>query len=386
MICPKCKKDAPAEARYCPWCGRLLGAVQRSSTRRGNKQGTAYKRNGSWTAKWTIHSFTDNEGKYHQICKTKAGFSKKADALAYCLDQLKVLTEEKPIPQLVTIWNQYKENRLTELSKDKQTNYAIAWKRWEPLWYYQVNRITSAQMQEVVDHATSTYYPAKDMRTVMINLYKIIGAEGFASKDVPEFIKLPALEETEQIPFSETEQASLWKVWENGCIEAGIPLTLIYTGLMPAELMGLKEDMIDLEHRQIIGAGHKTKVRRKATVYLPDAIIPVLEEMIATAPQRRLKQPFPRSEQKFYKDYYKALEVAKTRRLTPYSCRHTTATALAVTEGIAPQTVKKIMRWSTTRMLDRYAHPDDKDARQAVNMIKTGNAPAIHSEPEVVSE
>ena len=113
-------------------------------------------------------------------------------------------------------------------------------------------------------------------------------------------------------------------------------------------------------------------------------IIPVLEEMIATAPQRRLKQPFPRSEQKFYKDYYKALEVAKTRKLPPYSCRHTTATALAVTEGIAPQTVKKIMRWSTTRMLDRYAHPDDKDARTAVNMIKTGNAPAIHSEPETV--
>ena len=380
MICPKCKKEPPADSRFCPWCGRLLGPVPRSSTRRGNRQGTAFKRNGSWTAKWTVHSFTDNDGKYHQVCKTKAGFAKKMDALAYCIQMLNEAAEEKQIPQLIDVWNQYKDGRLKELSKDKQTNYPIAWKRWEPLWYYRVDRITSAQMQATVDKATSTYYPAKDMRTVMINLYKIIGAEGYASKDVPTFIRLPELEEAEQTPFSEVEQKALWKVWENGCIEAGIPLTMIYTGMMPAELMGLTVDMIDLEGRQIIGAGHKTKVRRKAAVYLPDSIIPVLEEMIASAPRRRLKQPFPRSESKFYKDYYKALDLAKIRRLTPYSCRHTTATALAVTEGIAPQTVKKIMRWSTTRMLDRYAHPDDQAARDPVNTIGSGNAPAMHSE------
>ena len=381
MTCPKCKKEPPADARFCPWCGRLLGSVPRSSTRRGNLQGTAFKRNGSWTAKWTVHSFTDNSGKYHQVCRTKAGFAKKTDALAYCLRQHEEAVAEKPIPQLIDVWNQYKDGRLKELSKDKQTNYPIAWKRWEPLWYYRVDRITSAQMQEVVDRATSTYYPAKDMRTVMINLYKIIGAEGHASKDVPTFIRLPELEEAEQTPFSEPEQAALWKAWESGCIEAGIPLTMIYTGMMPAELMGLTTDMIDLEGRRIVGAGHKTKVRKAATVYLPDAIIPVLEEMIATAPLRRLKQPFPRSEQKFYRDYYTALSTAKIRKLTPYSCRHTTATALAVTEGIAPQTVKKIMRWSTTRMLDRYAHPDDQTARDAVNTIGSGNALAMYSQP-----
>jgi len=380
MNCPKCKKNAPEGAKYCPYCGRLLGSVPRPSTRRGNQQGTAFRRNGSWTAKWTVHSFTDDNGKYHQVCKTKAGFAKKADALAYCLQARNEADQEKQIPQLIDVWNQYKDSRLKQLSKDKQTNYPIAWKRWEPLWYYRVDRITSAQMQEVVDKATNTYYPAKDMRTVMINLYKIIGAEGFASKDVPTFIRLPALEEAEQIPFSETEQAALWRAWENGCLEAGIPLTMIYTGMMPAELMGLTVDMIDLEGRQIIGAGHKTKVRKSATIYLPDVIIPVLEEMIATAPSRRLSQPFPRSESKFYADYYRALSEAKTRRLTPYSCRHTTATALAVTEGIAPQTVKKIMRWSTTRMLDRYAHPDDQAARDAVNAIGSGNAPAIHSQ------
>ena len=57
--------------------------------------------------------------------------------------------------------------------------------------------------------------------------------------------------------------------------------------------------------------------------------------------------------------------------LTPYSCRHTTATALAINENIAPQTVQKVMRWANTRMLDRYAHPETSDTLAAVNTMKT---------------
>ncbi len=56
--------------------------------------------------------------------------------------------------------------------------------------------------------------------------------------------------------------------------------------------------------------------------------------------------------------------------MTPYSCRHTTATALAITENIAPETVRKVMRWTTTSQLKRYAHPNDSAALAAVNTLK----------------
>lgn len=70
-------------------------------------------------------------------------------------------------------------------------------------------------------------------------------------------------------------------------------------------------------------------------------------------------------------DIIREIQAAGCRPLSPYSCRHTTATALAITENIAPQTVKRVMRWSNSRMLDRYAHPDNADALAAVNAIKT---------------
>ena len=46
------------------------------------------------------------------------------------------------------------------------------------------------------------------------------------------------------------------------------------------------------------------------------------------------------------------------------------ATALAIDENIAPQTVMKVMRWKSTKMLDRYAHPTLLDAHDAVNQVK----------------
>ncbi len=50
------------------------------------------------------------------------------------------------------------------------------------------------------------------------------------------------------------------------------------------------------------------------------------------------------------------------------------ATALAIDENIAPQTVMKVMRWKSTKMLDRYAHPDLMDAHMAVNKVQASRS------------
>jgi hypothetical protein len=46
---------------------------------------------------------------------------------------------------------------------------------------------------------------------------------------------------------------------------------------------------------------------------------------------------------------------------------------------VAPQTIKKIMRWSTVKMLDHYAHPDTSDALQGINTMAK---PTADEEPK----
>ena len=381
MICPKCRKESPPDAVFCPYCGKKLSATKKSRTKsRGNGTGTAFKRGSTWTAQ-VVLKYEDlppydpenpaNALPRKKITRSKGGFKTRDEALQYCPILKAGPVKPKEAPALKFYWKSYEKNEYTKLSESKQVAYKIAWEKLSKLHDIRIDQLTVADLRDAVAEKCTTYYPAKDCRTVLGSLFKLAAADGYANRDLPSFIQLPALTEKEREPFSDVEQANLWKLYESGDIRAAIPLVMIYTGMMPGEFFDLRADQIHLEDRQIIGAGKKTKVRKQTPVTIAATIIPVLEDLIAHArPSGRL---FTASEDQWRKDYYDALDAAKCRRLQPYSCRHTTATALAIDNNIAPQTIKKVMRWSTSKMLDRYAHPDQADAQAAVDQIGVRN-------------
>lgn len=340
---------------------------------RGNGQGTAYKRKNfnTWTAEVVVGWRPPKEegGNPIPIKRTKAGFAKKADALAYCPILLAGgVLKPKEAPRLSQYWDTYESGEFQNLSKSKRAAYRTAWKKLKPLHDIRVDAITVDLLRKTVSEACPTFDPAKDCKSVLSNLFSLAAADRFADKDLPSFIVLPKHEEAERIPFTVEEQTALWKLYEAGDRRAAIPLLMIYTGMMPGEAQMLTVSHINLEERTITHVGLKTEVRKKTPIVLAASIIPVVEDLIANA--RPNGYIWKHNEAEWYQTYYDALEAAGCRRLTPYSCRHTTATALAITEGIAPQTIKRVMRWSTTKMLDRYAHPTVSDALGAVDSIK----------------
>ena len=356
MICPKCSRDIPDDAVLCCYCGRVFQR-RKPSSRAANGQGTAYKRGSTWTVRITAGwKTTDIKKKPTRIYKTKGGFPTKSAALAYA-QELHNGVSNKVCPVLQHYWTIYERDNLPKLSSSKATAYKIAWGRLKPIANRKVSTITVDDLRQTVANACATYYPARDCKQLLAHLFTLAAADGWASKDLPSFIILPEREEKERQPFTAEEQAALWRSWESGNIDAALPLIMIYTGMMPGELMDLRPEMIDLEARKITGAGKKTKVRRESPVYIPLQLVPVFE----TALEHISPGGFVlfHSEPIFYRHYYDALAHAGIRHLEPYCCRHTTATALAIDRSIAPQTIQRIMRWSSTRMLDRYAHPDD---------------------------
>ena len=340
---------------------------------RGNGQGTAYKRKGqtTWTACVTIdwRYPADPSKPRIPVKRTKAGFATKKEALAYCPVLLAGgYTKPKDAPRLSVYWKQYSENAMLKIGKDKQYAYKAAWKKLAPIQDARIDTLTIDTLQETVNTVAHTFYTQKDCKTLLKRLYERAHSEGFVQAILPDYIELVSLEEKEQVPFSKDEQKALWKLYEEGNLDAGIPLLMIYTGMMPGEAQLLKVEHINLEEKTMYGMNLKTKVRKKTPVVLADSILPVVEDLIAHA--QKSGNIWPRNETRWYERYYAVLEAAGCRRLTPYSCRHTTATALAVDAKIAPQIAKRVMRWSTAKMMDKYAHPDMDDALDAVNAIK----------------
>lgn len=340
---------------------------------RGNGQGTAYKRKGqqTWTACVVIGwRFPSDPSKPRiPIKRTKAGFATKKEALAYCPTLLAGgHVKQQEAPRLSEYWKQYSENAMLKIGKDKQSAYSTAWNRLKPIHDARVDTLTVEILQNTVSTVAKTYYTQKDCKTLLKRLLERAHSEGYVHAILSEYIELVPLEEKEQIPFSKDEQKALWKLYESGNMDAAIPLLMIYTGMMPGEAQLLKVEHIDLQNKTMYGMNLKTKVRKQTPVVLADDIIPVVEDLIAHAmPSGNI---WPRNEARWYVRYYAALEAAECRKLPPYSCRHTTATALSVDANIAPQIAKRVMRWSTAKMLDRYSHPDMSDAIEAVNTIK----------------
>nr|DAJ76401.1 MAG TPA: Integrase [Caudoviricetes sp.] len=126
--------------------------------------------------------------------------------------------------------------------------------------------------------------------------------------------------------------------------------------------------VIDFEKNEIVRGGIKTKKRKETPMVFPDFVAPVLHELCEES-KSRVGNICCINKDNFYKRYYECLELAGVQKLPPYSCRHTTATALAM-KNIDPFTIKEIMRHTKITTTQRYVHPDMKGMVDAVNQLQ----------------
>ena len=331
---------------------------------RANGTGSVYKRRDrpGWVAQ-VVDGYKPN-GQPNLI--RKGGFKTKTEAIK-ALATLKEDVKKEIVPTISYYYKAFCKGKGAQISDDKRKAYEYAYNKLSAIHNTPVDQLTVPQLQAIVNEKCKSYYPARDVRVLLNHIFRMAAVEGKANPALPGLITLPKLQEATRDVFTDEEQVLLWDSYEAGNRPAAIPLIMIHCGLMTGEMRRLTASMIDLDRQEIVGVGLKTEERRKKTVLIPDAIVPILQDMIAERPEGHL---FPNNDGVFYKLFYKALEDAGIERhLSPYSCRHTAATALAVNGNVAPQTVQRIMRWKSTKMMDRYVHPDDDAARKAIKKI-----------------
>ena len=353
----------PADAAYCPYCGRAVNP-QRAPKRRGNGSGTVFQRNGRWYAQVTKYISIDENGKKHRKYATKGSFKLKKDALQY-LETLRQ-SEVRTMPKLIDLYQVWEENDLPKLSKDKQAAYRKARKRLEPIIGRKIDTLTTADLQAVVNDMSTSYYTARDMKTVLSHLYKRACADQFVTVNLAQFITLPELDEKEAVPFTAEEVKTMWTAFADGDTFVGYLLLMIYSGMMPGELMACEKSMIDFNRCEIYGCGKKTKTRKDTPIVFAASVKPVLQALCGLYDSDKL---YPYHETEFYRNYHAATERIGVRDLPPYSCRHTTGTEAAKL-NLNASIIQKVMRHAKITTSQRYIHLGSDEAHSAVDSIK----------------
>ena len=131
------------------------------------------------------------------VSKTKGGFQKRTDALKYLPElsaQLERELTETPKNQriftLAQYWETYERDVVSKLSKPKQINYSTAWTRLQPIANKNIANLTVSDLRDIVSESCKTFYPARDMKTLLTKLFELAAADGIVSKDLPSFIVL----------------------------------------------------------------------------------------------------------------------------------------------------------------------------------------------------
>ena len=363
MNCIKCKTELPEGANFCPICGKKQpSSTVKKSRSRGNGTGSVYKRGSSWEAA-VVLGYKLVDGKAVPIRKTKRGFNTKKEAIEY----IPLLKQEKPrtVPTIAALWQQWKAGPYTKLSVSKKCAYEIAFNKMGDIHFAKIDSLTIADLQNVVNTKAPTYYPARDIKSVLSHLYQRAMADQFVNTNLSDFLVLPDLETKEKEAFNIEEISKLWKDYAAGNWFTGYILLMAYTGMMPGELLGARKEQINWHEKKIQGAGRKTKTRKETPIVLADVIIPVLSDLCAHSEGELLVTV---GRDKFYETFHETLERTGCRPLKPYACRHTAATALAL-ENIPPSVIQKIMRHAKFTTTQQYIHIDVEPMLEAVNQM-----------------
>lgn len=365
MNCIKCNRIIPDDAHYCQYCGRDQTRKVGKRTR-ANGQGTVYREGKTWTAEISHRrKLIDGQSKTERI--RKRGFRTKTAALE-ALPELAAQFAQRArrqVPTVNDLWLRYSAGPMEKLSKNTQIKYRTAFRRWAPLHDQRISDLVTADLQEVVDSATETHYPAKDMVDLMSNLYQLALPDQYVSVNLARYVAIPDAEPGEPTPYTEDEIKAFWADYGAGNKLTGYILLMIYSGMMPGELCAARKDQIDWANQRIEGAGLKTAKRRTTPIVVADFMVPVLQDLCEFSAGEKI---LTMNRWSFYDEFHATERRLGVRDLTPYACRHTTATALAL-GNIAPSVIQQVMRHAKFSTTEHYIHVDTAPQLAAVNAI-----------------
>ena len=294
MICPKCKSENPDNAVFCMYCGKKCGnsAKKRRIKSRGNGTGCAYydQVHRYWVAQVVdgyrpLPPFNpespENKKQRIPIKKTKGGFKRREDALAYCAE-LKAKQNDAPdlsltLRQIYDKWEPWYSERI---DPSTAAGYRAAFNYYGSLHDRKIRTITAADLQACMDDCPKGKRTHQNMKVVAGLLWKFAKDKHIVTQIESENLFTGKGRSKKRDALTDIEVEKIRQAIGSERYAEYI-FCLCYLGYRPGEMLELRKDQV-IEHkgRLFLVEGKKTDAGRDRTVPVHQKIEDIIRERL----------------------------------------------------------------------------------------------------------
>ena len=358
LICTKCKQEVVQSAIFCPWCGKKLSTTpqKRRAKSRGNGTGCAYydKKHKYWVAQM-IDGYRDPSDPSKQripIKKTKGGFKRREDALAYCVSVKAEKNNPKPVDktlqEIYDLWEPWYSPRV---DPDTFGCYRAAFAHFKPLHGKIIRSISAGELQQCMDDCPRGHRTHQNMKCTAGLLWAYALDFNYADRDVTENLYIGKGASVQREPLTDIEVEKIRKEIGKDRYAAYV-YALCYLGYRPGEMLEIRKDQVHQEtiNKQktwYIVEGKKTEAGRDRVVPIHRKIVPIIKKQLETEgtdylfPMHVFNKKGEFTGYKVMNDNYfnkyafrpLADRLGIPKNKVPYSARHTFSDKLKDAEG-----------------------------------------------------
>lgn len=266
---------------------------------------------------------------------------------------------------------------LEGLSKSAHMSYAAAFKNASTLHNKPITNIKTDDMQQIIDSLHNKSKSTIDNVVIVFHkVFRYALQRDIVTKDYSQYIVVNRSNENKTAihkTFTSEELSLLWKESGNITFEYSPSewlLILIYTGMRPSELTGMKRENVYIDKHYMIG-GVKTAQSKNRIIPIHDDILEIVSKYYNECNDYLLSQP---NGKQFTTAYFRNIikKFCKEENMDhlPHDGRHTFAT-FAKRSQIDEFYIQKIMGHAHTTITNNvYTHVTPDELVLEVNKIR----------------